>query len=87
MPLNKYIEVNPTWHTEDSPWKANHIYNMIRRNNLTPGSIVEIGCGAGEILNQLHQKMEDKSILFSGYEIATDAFEMARSREKGRPYP
>jgi len=79
-----YIDVNPTWHTEDSPWKADHILNMIQRNKLAPKSVVEIGCGAGEILNQLQQKMQDKSILFSGYEIASDAFLMAKTRESDR---
>jgi len=79
-----YLHANPTWHVEDSPWKATQILKMIERNKLQPKSVVEIGCGAGEILNQLQQRMPDRSIEFSGYEIAPDAFKLAQSREKER---
>lgn len=77
---SQYLQVNPTWHAEDSSWKAAQILKLIKRNNLKPGSIVEIGCGAGEILNQLQQKMDDRSIMFSGYEIAPDAYELCLKR-------
>lgn len=79
-----YLKSNPTWHTEDSAWKATQILKMIERNKLQPRSVVEIGCGAGEILNQLQQRLPDTRIEFSGYEIAPDAYELARTREKER---
>jgi SAM-dependent methyltransferase len=81
---SEYLEKNPTWHIEDSPWKATQILKMITRNKLTPKTVVEIGCGAGEILNQLHQRMEDKSVEFSGFEISPDAIELTKLREKER---
>ncbi len=81
---SNYLEANPTWHTEDSPWKATQILKMIERNKLQPKTVVEIGCGAGEILNQLHQRMADKTIEFSGYEIAPDAFKLCQQRVKER---
>jgi len=81
---SEYLEENPTWHSEDSPWKSSNIKKMIIRNNLHPKTIVEIGCGAGEILNQLHETIEDKSINFYGYEISPDAFAMTKIREKER---
>ena len=82
---SNYLEANPTWHTEDSPWKATQILKMIERNSLQPKTVVEIGCGAGEILNQLHQRIADKTIEFSGYEIAPDARHDAfSSRREGR---
>lgn len=77
-----YKEKNPTWHVEDSPWKATQILKIMERNNLNPKSIVEIGCGAGEILCQLHQRLEDRSIQYSGYEISPDAYELCKEREK-----
>ena len=64
-----YIIKNPTYHIEDSTWKANQIIKIIRRNNLSPNSICEVGCGAGEILNQLYLNLP-KGILFNGYEIS-----------------
>ena len=79
---SNYLQANPTWHVEDSAWKATQILQMLERNKLQPKSVVEIGCGAGEILNQLQQRMTDKAIQFSGYEIAPDAFKLAQTREK-----
>lgn len=79
-----YFKKNPQWHVEDSPFKAGKVLEMLHRNRLSPKSIAEIGCGAGEILNQLHQRMEDKSVRFAGYEIAPDAFELCKQRKKER---
>lgn len=79
---SNYLQTNPTWHVQDSPWKATQILKMLERNKLQLASVVEIGCGAGEILNQLQQRMTDKSIQFSGYEIAPDAFKLAQTRQK-----
>jgi SAM-dependent methyltransferase len=81
---SEYLQKNPSWHTEDSPWKATQIIKMIERNKLQPQSIVEIGCGAGEILNQLHNRLPDKNIAFTGYEISPDAIQLCESRKKER---
>ena len=81
---SEYLEMNPTWHVEDSLWKATQILKLMERNKLQPKTVVEIGCGAGEILNQLHQRMPDITIEFSGYEIAPDAFNLAQTRQKER---
>ena len=76
----EYLDKNPNWHTEDSAWKARQILNMLEKHNLMPKSIVEIGCGAGEILVQLQQQVNDPSVHYYGYEIAPDAFAMCKSR-------
>ncbi len=81
---NSYKEANPSWHVEDSPWKATQILKLMERNGLRPKSVVEIGCGAGEVLNQLYQRMEDTTIRFSGYDISPDAFNFCKAREKDR---
>ena len=81
---SEYLKKNPTWHVEDSSWKATQTLKLMERNKLQPKTVVEIGCGAGEILNQLHQRMVDKTIEFSGYEIAPDAFKLAQTRQKER---
>ncbi len=78
-----YLEKNPTWHEEDSAWKAKHILDMIRRNNLSPKSVCEVGCGAGEILNQLYLHMPDH-VTFSGYDISPQAHELSKKKEKDR---
>lgn len=30
---SEYLKKNPSWHTEDSPWKARQILKIIERNN------------------------------------------------------
>jgi SAM-dependent methyltransferase len=79
-----YLLLNHDWHLEDSPWKAKQILKMLKRNKLKPKTIVEMGCGAGEILSQLHTNLEDKMIEFFGYEIAPDAIELCKKRTKPR---
>lgn len=76
----EYIHKNPTYHIEDSLWKADHIQQMINRNNLKIKSVCEVGCGAGEILVQLQKKLP-KNVEFFGYEISPQAFEMCRQKE------
>ncbi|MCL0066621.1 class I SAM-dependent methyltransferase [Thermodesulfovibrionales bacterium] len=80
---NEYIEKNPTYGVEDSPWKASQIIKIIKNNKLQPRSICEVGCGAGEILNQLYLQMPN-NVSFSGYEISSQAFKLCQQREKDR---
>jgi len=79
----KYLENNPSWHVEDSPWKAQQIFKMLQRNPINPSSIAEIGCGAGEILSQLHSLLP-KNVQFTGYDISADAIRLTESRKKER---
>jgi len=79
----EYLRRNPTWHAEESQWKSKQIIKIISKNKIQPHSICEIGCGAGEVLNQMHLEMPE-DISFSGYEISPQAFELCRKREKNR---
>lgn len=79
----QYLQNNPTWHIEDSPWKAKQIIKMITRNSLDPKSIAEIGCGFGEILNQLYLSLPG-DVRYTGYDISKDAIDFARQKEKDR---
>lgn len=75
----EYAERNPTYHVEDSAWKAGQIAEMIRRNNLRPRTVCEVGCGAGEVLRQL-QLLLPEGTEFDGYEISPQAYELCESR-------
>ena len=75
----EYLEKYPTWHVEHSPWKASQILRMIQKHNLSPKTICEVGCGAGEILKQLQTNM-DEDCNFLGYEISPQAFELCEKR-------
>lgn len=79
----EYLKNNPTWHVEHSPWKAKQIIKMLSRNPVNPRTIAEVGCGAGEILNQLHLSLPN-NIRFTGYDISSDAMTLAKLREKER---
>ena len=50
-----YVERNPTWHIEDSPWKASLVKKVLQSQGLVPGSICEVGTGAGGILAELRR--------------------------------
>ncbi len=76
-----YLDNNPLWHAEDSPWKAKQIRSIIEKNSLNPKSICEIGCGAGEILNQLSEQYADEKE-FIGYEVSPQAFELCNKKSK-----
>ncbi|HEX6108604.1 MAG TPA: class I SAM-dependent methyltransferase [Ktedonobacteraceae bacterium] len=78
-----YLEKNPSWHVEESPWKAKHIIQIMRKNHVLPETICEVGCGAGEVLKQLQEKM-DKDCSFWGYDISPQAFELTQSRANER---
>ena len=75
-----YLKNNTTWHVEDSPWKAGQIFKIIKQNALEPNQIVEIGCGAGEVLVQLQNLTKDRDINYEGYDISPDAFELSKGR-------
>ena len=76
-----YLYNNSSWHEEDSPWKAKQIKKIIEKNSLDLKSICEIGCGAGEILNQLSGQYSDEMELF-GYEISPQAFAICNKKSK-----
>lgn len=68
----KYLQKNPTWHAEDAPWKANHIINIIERNQISFVNLAEVGCGSGAILGQLRdQKYGGRKLV--GFDISPDA--------------
>jgi cyclopropane fatty-acyl-phospholipid synthase-like methyltransferase len=77
-----YAEHNPTWHEEDSPWKASQIRKIIEDNKVPHKRICEVGCGAGSILTNLEQDFPDAELM--GYEISPYAYSKAKARETER---
>ena len=75
-----YLNENPSWHVEDSPWKARQIQKMIEKNKLQFSSVAEIGCGAGEVLRQL--QMIYPQAVYDGYEISEQAYRLCVSRQQ-----
>jgi len=63
-----YLDANPTWDSEDSPWKAKKVSDFIHKLHVPSLNICEIGCGAGGILAELRKKHSDA--VLTGFDIA-----------------
>jgi cyclopropane fatty-acyl-phospholipid synthase-like methyltransferase len=74
----RYLRENPSWHVEDSPWKAHQIVKILEKNKLHPTTFCEVGCGAGEVLGQLQQAYPEA--LFKGWDISPQAIALAQTR-------
>jgi SAM-dependent methyltransferase len=74
-----YLEKNPLWHTEESLWKAEQVMRILNRQAIAPRTICEVGCGAGEVLKQLQQRLTNDCDLL-GCDVSPQAIELCRSR-------
>lgn len=79
----EYLKNNPTWHAEDSDWKARQVMRMLQMHRIQPKTVCEVGCGAGEILRCL-QEMLPSDCEFEGYDVSPQAHEIAKARENAR---
>ena len=77
-----YLRNNPDWHSDDSPWKAAHVATMLERHGIVPSTVCEVGCGAGEILKSLSERLEPGTRFF-GYEISPDAYRLCARKNGG----
>jgi SAM-dependent methyltransferase len=66
-----YLERNPTWDQEDSPWKAEQVWQALQRGGRLPTRLAEVGCGAGGVLAELRKHLPDTHL--SGFDIAPAA--------------
>tara|TARA_B100001123_G_C15186997_1_gene977716 strand:- start:633 stop:1328 length:696 start_codon:yes stop_codon:yes gene_type:complete len=72
----EYAKTNPSFHERDSGWKSSKVIKIMERNNLQPRNIIEVGCGAGEILRILQMSLEE-DIELIGYDVSPQAHEIA----------
>jgi len=66
-----YLEENPDWDIQDSPWKVNKVITMLKKHTVEPNVACEVGCGAGACLAELRKHLGDTKLY--GYDIAPDA--------------
>ena len=64
-----YLKNNTNWDQEHSPYKAKLVIDLL--GGIAAKSILEVGCGAGEITMML--SIHFPNIKFVGYDISTDA--------------
>ena len=74
----RYLEMNDGWHREDSAWKASQIAEMLKSIDEPIGSIVDVGCGAGEVLTSLAKYDSVSDARMVGYDISPQAIEMCQ---------
>ena len=82
VPNGNYLLSNPTWHVEDSPWKAHRVQTMLRKHQITPTLIGDSGCGAGEVLRCM--SLYFPSATLRGYDISPQAYRLALTRTTDR---
>jgi SAM-dependent methyltransferase len=78
-----YLEKVPDWHAGDSPWKAAAVHRMIQKHRLSPRSVYDIGCGAGEVLAELQKRMPE-NVEFTGFDISPQALALAETNANPR---
>jgi predicted TPR repeat methyltransferase len=66
-----YGDRNPDWHTADSAWKAERIREILTDNAVRFASCVEVGCGAGVIIETLAGWYPSARCV--GYDVSPDA--------------
>jgi hypothetical protein len=64
-----YQANNPGLHREDSHWKAKQVASLLIKHKLHPSKILEVGTGAGTVLDQL-SKIQPGIQQLSGFDIS-----------------
>ena len=77
----EYLKKNPTWHDEDSPWKASQIMELLTRNKIKFQKVAEIGCGAGGVIKAVSSQLGD-GLQFKGFDISPEAIHMAEKHRQ-----
>ena len=71
-----YLSQNPSWHSEDAPWKLAHILRALQEAGLASFSnVLDAGCGSGDIVKSWAAKAPH--IKFIGWDISPQAYELA----------
>ncbi len=78
-----YLEQNPEWHVPDSAWKVQQILKILRRNQIVPKTVYDVGCGAGEVLRLLQQNLDPDCELW-GTDVSPQAIELSQGRANER---
>jgi SAM-dependent methyltransferase len=81
----EYTKNNASYHVEDSKYKWNNFKKIIIKNKININSfknIVEVGCGAGQIISNSKESGLFNNCNFFGYDINPDAIDIAKKNNK-----
>jgi SAM-dependent methyltransferase len=59
------------------------LFGCFGANQVSPSTVCEVGCGAGEVLKQLQGRLHGETA-FWGFDISPQAIELAQSRANGK---
>lgn len=79
----EHLEKTPNWHAHESPWKVEHILQMLDKHRLQPQRVCEVGCGAGDVLRLLQKRMPS-GCSFWGYDISPQAIALCAGKGNER---
>jgi SAM-dependent methyltransferase len=78
-----YLQQNPDWHVPDSQWKAKQIMEILNRNHIIPTTVFDAGCGAGEVLRIVQQRLGESCELW-GTDVSPQAIELCQARSNDK---
>ena len=82
----EYAAKFPTWHAEDSSWKAAHLSSLVDDQILrefcernSPLRVAEVGCGAGGVIAGVCENLHSRGVNceMTGYDISDFARQIA----------
>jgi 2-polyprenyl-3-methyl-5-hydroxy-6-metoxy-1,4-benzoquinol methylase len=74
-----YLEKARDWHDSDSHFRGADVHKILTRNNISPKTVVDVGCGAGGVLLELQKRLPADTRFF-GYDISPTAISFAIKR-------
>jgi 2-polyprenyl-3-methyl-5-hydroxy-6-metoxy-1,4-benzoquinol methylase len=82
----EYTNKNQSYHTEDSEFKWSNFKKILKNSNINLSnikSILDVGCGVGEILFNAKKSNLFMNSSFVGYDINPDAIKLAKKNNNG----
>ena len=78
----EYTKKNHSYHSEDSRFKWKNFAKILKKSNLNlnaVNSIVDVGCGGGQVIVQAkNSSLFNSQCIFEGYDINPDAISIAK---------
>lgn len=79
----RYLEKNPSWHVEESPFKVRQIVRMLKKRRLQPKTVGDVGCGVGAVLSELQAYLPADCTCW-GYDVSPQAIRLASAHGNDR---
>jgi len=74
-----YLKKNPTWDSEDAPWKVSRVEKLILDHQIISEVVCEVGCGSGACLVEMRKYIVGAKLY--GYDIAPDVMRFWKQYE------